>query len=852
MAFPLASSRIAPLERGAEELPATRALERYAGRASLLSVLGVVALQIWAATNSYALRVIGDTPTFLTLIRDMGAHPMEPVSTSFGTADTESIHASPYLQVLGLLWRAVAPDGRYDDPFELGQFVALVSIPMMLFVLGMLWLFVRQLAGTTAAHLSIPVVLMVFGPVHVAFPSDLSVNGFLYAGYYPTIFATGLTLAVLVMLRSRSVWWSLAAVPVIALTVTTDPLNGATLAALATVCAARSRRDAIVIPLALVAGFLLAEAWPVFEVFGAFADSGLPVALLLAVAVVAPWVWLGIRARLRRAGAWLGRVDIGGRAELGLAAFGALAAVVLAAWGVYTMIHYPAGEPLLAANRLGFYWNDQRYRWLLLFAPAIVGLAGMLRLARRGEPVVALWFAGFYTVGVLGSAGELLGIYVPLYYRFTLLCQIPVAIGVAYFLVHHKSRLAATLTVATIVLVLLFKVVTLTSVSKRLTYFGAPLPPVWNLASAVPAGAGVVASDPQTSYYFPLVTRNPILTVSPGHADSESEPDVARAGYRVMHDLYAGSPGVAANALTTLWRKGVRYVVVEKFTTFRPPTLKQFYTGPYTGLIEGRDIPAAQRYNTRLSQAGRVVSDSGQLTVYKLDAKRYSAAVAGGPGIRRRDVGRVRALLAGVPNQPPAGAVRTRRALRRLGVRMVTLSQGWLGTGPRLSAYGAHVGDPISVSVPLGGRFTRTGCDGECGSARAAVRFLGLTQLDDGIFTVIRLVVGGRRLPATERAPKPKPAPSGADTAGAQPGPGDAPAPPPQAPPNPPPVAPPPAAADPDAEPQEPGTEGPEGTPPVAPPPAPADPSTQAPADPESSTKPSTPSARPGREPPAG
>ncbi len=851
MAFPLASSRIAPLERGAEELPATRALERYAGRASLLSVLGVVALQIWAATNSYALRVIGDTPTFLTLIRDMGAHPMEPVSTSFGTADTESIHASPYLQVLGLLWRAVAPDGRYDDPFELGQFVGIVAIPITLFVLGMLWLFARQVAGRTVAHLSIPVVLMVFGPAHVTFASDLSVNGFLYAGYYPTMFATGLTLAALVMLRRGSVGWTIAAVPVIALIITTDPLNGATLAALATVCAARSRRDAIAIPLALVAGFLLAATWPVFDVLSAFADSGLPVPGLLAGVIVGPWAWLLIRRGLVRPGAWLAGHSIGGRLEVRVAVLAALATIALTAWAVYAMVQYPDDQPLLVANRLGFYWNDQRYRWLLLFAPALIGLVGMLRLARRGEPLLLVWLAGFYTFGVLGAVGELLGLHVPLYYRFILLCQVPFAIGVAFYLVQRKSRVAATMTGVTIIFVLVFKVVTLTGASKRLTYFGADLPPVWNLANTVPSDAGVVASDPQTSYYLPLVTRNRVLTVSLGHSDSESEPDVAKAGYRVMHDLYVGTGPVATNALTTLWRKGVRYVVVEKFQTFRPSSLEKLYAGPYTGLIQGRDVASAERYNTRLSQAGRVVSDSGQLTVYKLDARRYRAATAGGPGIRPRSVAKVRLLLASIPGQPPAGAVRIRRELRRLGVRMVTLSQGWLGSGPRLTAYGAHVGDP-TVSVRLGGRSTRSGCDGECGSARAAVRFLGLTQLDDGIFTVIRLVVGGRRLPATERAPKPKPAPSGADTAGAQPGPGDAPAPPPQAPPNPPPVAPPPAAADPDAEPQEPGTEGPEGTPPVAPPPAPADPSTQAPADPESSTKPSTPSARPGREPPAG
>jgi hypothetical protein len=52
------------------------------------SVLVLIALQAWAATNFYALRVIGDTPTFMVLIRDMAIHPLHPVSAFFGTGNT--------------------------------------------------------------------------------------------------------------------------------------------------------------------------------------------------------------------------------------------------------------------------------------------------------------------------------------------------------------------------------------------------------------------------------------------------------------------------------------------------------------------------------------------------------------------------------------------------------------------------------------------------------------------------------------------------------------------------------------------------------------------------------------------
>ena len=56
-----------------------------------------------------------------------------------------------------------------------------------------------------------------------------------------------------------------------------------------------------------------------------------------------------------------------------------------------------------------------------------VGISGLARLARRGHVVPAAWFAGCLGLGLLGAVG----LPIPVWYRFLLLCQIPLAIGVA-------------------------------------------------------------------------------------------------------------------------------------------------------------------------------------------------------------------------------------------------------------------------------------------------------------------------------------------------------------------------------------------------------------------------------------
>jgi hypothetical protein len=47
------------------------------------------------------------------------------------------------------------------------------------------------------------VLLVLFGPAHVIWASDLSFNGFLYAGFYPQNVAIALALGALLALRGN-------------------------------------------------------------------------------------------------------------------------------------------------------------------------------------------------------------------------------------------------------------------------------------------------------------------------------------------------------------------------------------------------------------------------------------------------------------------------------------------------------------------------------------------------------------------------------------------------------------------------------------------------------------------------
>jgi hypothetical protein len=302
-----------------------------------------------------------------------------------------------------------------------------------------------------------------------------------------------------------------------------------------------------------------------------------------------------MRARLqpllhRIAGLTAG-LQLSGGVERRVAELGAWGAAIIGVWGLYKLGHWPTNVPVLQSYRLGFYWNDQRDRWLLLFLPGICGLIGLFRLARRGQSFSLWWFLGLYIVGAIGAAVHLAtGYQLPLYYRFILLCELPVAVGVGAFIAHHRSGVAALILAATVIGSFAYKAVTLATVPDNLSYFGARLSTLYTFGGVTPAGTGIVASDPNTSYFIPLITGSRVLTVGMGHADSGTEPADAEAGYELLRTVFAGSDSQAAAALRRMWNGGVRWVIVEKYTTLEPATEKALFGGPYNALIAGPDI----------------------------------------------------------------------------------------------------------------------------------------------------------------------------------------------------------------------------------------------------------------------
>ncbi len=727
--------------------PVKRRLGRWlAPSAALASIAVLVTMEIQAVGNHYQLRVTADTPTFLALIRDMALHPLARVSVFFGNASSDSIHASPYLQALALIWRAVASPSQFANPTSLGEFAAIVTIPASLFVLSMLWLYVRRLAGTTAAWAAIPITLSLFGPAHVIYAGDLSLNGFLTTGYFPSTVATGFMLAALLAVDVRRPWATALAVLLTTLTLTSDPFAGMVLvlALILQTCGSVAAHpgERWRIPLILAAGATLSIAWPAMDTLTAYSASGAPLPGLVLIAFLAPTIWLDLRKRTRMAIA-LGRlreVDPGPGFEKRLAEIGLWATAALIVWALYVMGHWPSNVPALRSYRLGFYWNDQRDRWLLLLLPGVCGVIGLWRALRSGRSMPLLWFGAIFSVGLLGAFVHLAtGHELPLYYRLILASQLPLAIGAAIFVVRHRSRRAVAIMALTLTACFAYKASTLELEPINLNYFGAQLGTLWSFHDIIPPGPGLIATDPSTGYFMPVTTGHHVLTFAKGHADSGTEQQRAESGYRLIRRVYLGNGRQAGTALRQMWALGVRWVVVEKFTSFDPPTQQQLFAAPYTSLITARDVNRMATYNSRLAAVAMQTYDDQEFTVYRLDAARLRAATTGpssfSPGSRATIVAALR-VLARTRGRPPSVL---RQTLTNAGVRMLTLSYGEFGSTPVITAYGRSISRDRPVAVAVTGGRWQVNCLPLCETATAArqVTSLGNTLHSDGRLSTI-------------------------------------------------------------------------------------------------------------------
>jgi hypothetical protein len=599
--------------------------------AAVSLVAGLVVLQLWAIAVDYPLRVTSDVPTFLALLRSMAAHPLATQSPFLTTPGIASPHATPYMQGLALLWHALAPAGAAADPLAAGRFLGFVGIAVSLATLAVVALYASRAAGRRAGLLTVPVLLVLFGPAHVVWASDLSFNGLLYAGFYPQNVAIALALGALLALDGRGLPTLALATVLAAATMAVHPLTGTLLAGLAAFdgCrrAVRGQPGIFRSSAALTVGFVGALAWPAYPLNQAMGESGLPGSAIVAACALAPCLAEALAPMLRggaelRLWRWARRAGdalAGRRAEVRLAIGGAVVVGGLAVWEAI-LLAQPPTDPLIHTNRLALYWNEDRWRWFLMFAAGAVGLCGLVRLARRGRPLALIWFAGCYGLAALGF----LGLPVPVWWRFLLLCQIPLAIGAALVLAETAVVVVRRVAGGTLGFALAFKLLTLFFLPTTITYFGSPLQPAYGLGAIVPSEpAGLVASDPFTSYYIPAATGRRVLTVTKGHVGSQAELDASTRGYALLHAFYVAPDTNWWPTALALWSAGVRYVLVDKLTSLAPATLEQFSTGPTPLVRTAADARTLGRMHWRLKRVGVLVHDDPEYSLYRLLPSRF-------------------------------------------------------------------------------------------------------------------------------------------------------------------------------------------------------------------------------------
>jgi hypothetical protein len=188
-----------------------------------------------------------------------------------------------------------------------------------------------------------------------------------------------------------------------------------------------------------------------------------------------------------------------------------------------------------------------------------------------------------------------------------------------------------------------------------------------------------------------------------------------------------------------MWAMGVRWAVVEKYTTFSPPSQHALFAGPYDALISRPDIARLAAYNSRLSAVSRQTFDDGEFTVYRLDYARLMEVTGSAPSIPAQSRPAVTRALAALAAGDKRTAALEATTLYRLGVRMVTLSFGELGSIPELTAYGQSMSNSDTVGLPVtSGRWV-VNCLPACYVAPSPVEIerLGRVLHDDGRFSTI-------------------------------------------------------------------------------------------------------------------
>jgi hypothetical protein len=622
---------------------------RALGAARLVAVCSIAAtywLELQAMASGYGLRVTSDTPTYIAVLRDLALHPFHPQSPLLAAPNAQTSHASPDLQALGFVWRWIAPNRSLVDPVAAYHLLAAWGLVVTALLLHATFTWTRGLVGRYAAWISIPVLLTLFGPANVIWAGDFSFHGLLYDSYYSQTLGAALLLYALHLTPRARTWRQHAACTgLVATLLLVHPFTGVVFLGLTTLRAAgtawRDRAWDVRTSIVLAGGFGLGCLWPAYSLSAAMTVFGLGGWELVGISLVVPWAIAHRPARLPLASpiARSGRgVARRGRATaavlsdskpiLTALAIAGLAIVIAVAAREWWLLSHPLRLPSgTVYYRSAIYWDTDLLRWPLLFAAGSVGAVGLLRLAGRGASLPGVWFAAFFTAGLLGA----LGMAVPLWYRLLLFCQFPLALGTAIVLAELRPSVTRLTVTAGLAASAVLRLAFLLLTAQAVTLWGASWQPEgYSLGKYIPADRpGLVAADPYAGYYIPAATGHKTLIVSPGHVGSPAEQRVADRGYLLLHQLYS-SPRWRA-AIRRMWRMDVRYVVVDHNVSLDAPTLEQFVAQPSAQWTTWWQREHLGWYFAHLNLLGHVVANTPQYVIYRLDRAKVER-IAGGIG----------------------------------------------------------------------------------------------------------------------------------------------------------------------------------------------------------------------------
>jgi hypothetical protein len=607
-------------------------------------ITATLLLELWAERVRYGLRVIADTPTYLSLLRELALHPFRAPSSPFVNAHVNLAHATPDLQALAFIWNGLAAGGVVHrnllDIIPAYQLLAVKGMLVTLVIFHALHLWVRRQTGSSRiAWLTVAVLPFVWGPALIVSPGDFSINGFMSTADHSEALAIALMLYALVVLDMRpTARTCIGGVLAVSAVMVTHPFTGVRMAALVTAVACLDilcggkRGSWKVTPPALLLGFALASQWPEYNLSDAMLVGPFQGWQLIVILAAAPYMTLGVvsaarRLRLRMPTAGMPRLDTS-RAALIFAVLGLGAAVFIAARELWLYAH---PDPFLQTNRPSIYWGGSSLAyWPLLLAPGAAGLIGLVRNARWRRSLPLVWGVGCIMIGIAGSAG----VPIPLWHRFALFAQIPIALGVAVILADAEWKQARRVVVATLLAATAFSLGTLTLMPHGVTYLGNAPQAGWFLNRLVPqASSTVIASDPASSYFvLPLGDRT--LTMTTWHIGGPSELLPARRGYLLIHRVYVGDDW--RSAARSMWQLGVRYVIANRGFRMQSPTLDKFssFNAPYL-VRSWKDQEEVNAYLGRLAQIATETGSLGEYHAYRLDpAKLFPSPQPGERGRR--------------------------------------------------------------------------------------------------------------------------------------------------------------------------------------------------------------------------